>query len=109
MDEITVAIEGSGAAEAAEALLAMDGVSGTVETDDAATRDGGLTAIATIVGIVGGTLTIAEQIRQWYVAYKKRQDQQTIEKVLIITPSGRFLLENATVEEISKMLEPLAK
>ncbi|MEL7071206.1 MAG: hypothetical protein AAGN15_21520 [Cyanobacteria bacterium J06581_3] len=106
---IEFVIEGSGATEAAEVLLAMDGVSGEVETDDEVTRDGGLTAVATIVGIVGGTVALAEQIRQWYVAYKKRQDQQTIEKVLIITPKGRFLLENATVEQISKALEPLAK
>ena len=108
-DGITFAIEGSAAVEAAEALLAIEGLSGGLEAEDGLSKDGGLTAIATIVGIVGGTTALAEQIRKWYVAYKKRQSTKTIEKVLIITPNGRFLLENATVEQISKALEPLAK
>lgn len=109
MNSITFAIEGSAASEAAEALLEIEGLSGEYEAEDEVSKDGGLTAIATIVGIIGGTTAIAEQIRKWYAAYKKRQSTGKIEKVLIITPNGRFLLENATVEQISKALEPLAK
>ena len=63
----------------------------------------------TAAGLVGGSMAIAEQIRKWYVVYKQRQDVKRIEKVLIVTPNGRFLLENATTEEIAKALEPLAK
>ena len=107
--EIKLAIEGSAATEAAEALLAIEGLSGSYEAQEGVNRDGGLSAIATIIGIVGGTAALAEQIRKWYVEYKQRKNAKTIEKVLIVTPNGRFLLENATVEQISKALEPLAK
>lgn len=108
-DSITFAIEGNAATTAAAALLDIEGLNGEYEAENEVSKDGGLTAIATIVGIVGGTVTLAEQIRQWYVAYKSKQSTERIEKVLIITPNNRFLLENATVEQISKALELLAK
>jgi hypothetical protein len=106
---ITFAIEGSAAAEAAEALLALEGVSGELEIDTATQRDGGATAIATIIGIVGGSVAIAEQIRKWYVEYRQAQRTKTIDKVLIVTSNGRFLLEDASVEQISKLLDSLAQ
>lgn len=106
---ITFAIEGEVADEAAIALLNIDGIQGQYEKDESVSRDGGLTAIATIVGIVGGTMAIAEQIRKWYAEYRRRNDSKKLDKVLIVTPNGRFLLENATIDEISKALEPLAK
>ncbi len=100
MDEIKFAIEGTAAAEAAEDLLNIDGLSGEYALDPEVRRDGGLTVVATVVGIVGGAMAIAEQIRQWYAAYKARQtasNVKKIEKVLIVTPKGRFLLEDATI------------
>ena len=106
---ITIAIEGACADEAATALLKLDGIQGQYEPDKTVTRDGGLTAIATIVAIVGGTMAIAEQIRKWYAEYRQRPGDKKLDKVLIVTPNGRFLLENATINEISKALEPLAK
>ena len=109
MDDIKIAIEGTAATEAAQALFEIEGISGEYEVNDEVTRDGGLTAIATVVGLVGGTMAIAEQIYQWYERYKSRQSIKTVEKVLIVTPNGRLLLENATIEEISKAIEPLAK
>ncbi|PZO09729.1 MAG: hypothetical protein DCF25_21365 [Leptolyngbya foveolarum] len=109
MNDIRISIEGAAAVEAARALFEIEGINGEYEADAEVTRDGGLTVIATVVGLVGGTMAIAEQIRKWYLAYKKRQDVKRIEKVLIVTPNGRFFLENATTEEIAKALEPLAK
>ncbi|MEA5463830.1 hypothetical protein [Leptothoe sp. PORK10 BA2] len=110
MAELQVAIEGAAAATAAEALVALDGVDGSYEVSGAVQKDGGLTAVATIVGIVGGVMTIAEQIYRWYAAWREQQqDQPKIEKVLIVTAQGRLLLEGATVEEIAKILAPLAK
>ena len=106
---ITIAIEGGSADEAAIALLNLDGIQGEYEPDETVSRDGGLTAIATIVTIVGGTMAIAEQIRKWYTEYRQRPGDKKLDKVLIVTPNGRFLLENATINEISKALEPLAK
>ena len=65
-----------------------------------------ITTVATIVGLVGGTLAIAEQIRKWYQEYKQKQSGKKIDKVLIVGRNGRrLLLENATIEEIRQILE----
>ena len=109
MNNIKIAIEGAAAEEAAQALFTIDGLTGELESDSAVTRDGGLTVVATVVAIVGGSVAIAEQIHKWYAEYKKQQRPKKIEKVLIVTPKGRFLLEDASIEEIAKALEPLAK
>ncbi|MBE9069234.1 hypothetical protein IQ260_21550 [Leptolyngbya cf. ectocarpi LEGE 11479] len=110
MAKLQIAIEGAGADVAAAALVALDGVDGSYAVSDAMQKDGGLTAVATIVGIVGGVMIIAEQLHKWYVAWREQQaDQPTIDKVLIVTAKGRLLLEEATVEDIAKALESLAK
>ncbi|PZO47630.1 MAG: hypothetical protein DCF15_18860 [Phormidesmis priestleyi] len=109
MNDIKIAIEGTAASEAAQALFEIEGLSGEYENDPDVRRDGGLTVIATVVAVVGGTMAIAEQIRKWYAEYKSKQGVKKLEKVLIVTRNGRFLLEDATIEEIAKALEPLAK
>ena len=64
-----------------------------------------MATIATIVGLVGGTVAIAEQIRKWYQEYKQSQSGKKIDKVVIIGRNGqRLLLEDATVEEIRQIL-----
>jgi len=109
VEDIKIAIEGTAADEAARSLFEIEGLSGEYAADSKVMRDGGLTVIATVVGLVGGTLAIAEQIRKWYQEYKNRAGAKKIEKVLVVTRNGRFLLEDATIEEIAKALEPLAK
>lgn len=59
MADIQVAIAGTDAVAATEALLAIDGVSGTYRVDGETDREGILVTIATIVSLVGGTLAIA--------------------------------------------------
>jgi hypothetical protein len=106
MADIQVAIAGTDAVVATEALLAMDGISGTYAVDSETDKEGILITIATIVGLVGGTLAIAEQIRKWYQAYRSGEDQKTIEKVVLVSASGqRLLLENATTEQIKALLD----
>jgi hypothetical protein len=62
--------------------------------------------IATIVGIVGGTITIAEQLHKWSQKYQQSSGGAKIEKVLIVSPSGkRLLLKDATVAQIQAILE----
>ena len=61
METIQIAIEGTAAAEAAHALLEIKGVSGEYAVDKEVTKDSGLTVIATVIGIVGGTMAIAEE------------------------------------------------
>lgn len=105
---IQVAIAGPGAVPATEALLAIDGVSGTYTVNDEVEREGVLVTIATIVGLVGGTLAIAEQIRRWYQEYRQGKNKQTLEKVVLVAQNGqRLLLENATPEQIKAVLDSL--
>ncbi|MBD2088303.1 hypothetical protein H6F67_00235 [Microcoleus sp. FACHB-1515] len=106
MSEIRMAVEGEGAIEATEALLEIPGVSGSWETSGETEREGILATIATIIGVVGGTIAIAEQIRKWYQEYRQRKSGKTIEKVLIVGRNGRrLLLEDASVEEIRQILD----
>ncbi|MEH2455677.1 hypothetical protein [Nostoc sp.] len=64
MAEIKVGLEGENAPAAAEALLEIPGISGSYEVPTQ--KEGTLAAIATIIGIVGGAVALAEQIRKWY-------------------------------------------
>ncbi|CAN1208917.1 Transposase [Tumidithrix helvetica PCC 7403] len=106
MAEIKFAIEGDAAIEATEELLAIEGIEGSFTVDEEIKREGVLATIAAIVGIVSGTLAAAEQIRKWYQAYRLGKSGKKIVKVLIVGRKGeRLLLENATVEQIRKVLE----
>lgn len=106
MAEIKFAIEGDGAIEATDELLAIEGVEGSFTVDEEIQREGTLATIAIIVGISSGVLAIAEQIRKWYEAYSAGKSGKKIAKVLIVGRNGdRLLLENATVEQIRKVLE----
>jgi hypothetical protein len=107
MTEIKFAIEGEDAITATEELLAIEGITGnyTVESEDIK-KEAVITTVATIVGLVGGTIAIAEQIRKWYQEYKQNQSGKKIAKVLIVGRNGRrLLLENATIEQIRQILE----
>lgn len=80
MSEVLIEVQGKDAIAATEELLAMPELSGSWEMEEDAEREGVITTIATIVGIVGGTLAIAEQIRKWYQSYKKGISGKKIEK-----------------------------
>jgi len=106
MTAIVVEVQGAGAIDAAEELLTIPGLTGTWEADSEVERGDPLTVIATIVGIVGGTIAIAEQIRKWYQEYRRSRSGKKIEKVLVVGRNGRrLLLENATIEQIQRILE----
>ena len=45
--------------------------SGSYTTPEEIEREATITTVATIIGIVGGTMAIAEQIRKWYLEYKQ--------------------------------------
>ena len=106
MSEIKFAIEGDAAIEATEDLLAIAGIDGSFIVDEEIQREGVLATIASIVGIVSGALAVAEQIRKWYQEYKQGKSGKKIAKVLIVGRNGdRLSLENATIEQIRKVLE----
>lgn len=105
MANIQVAIDGKDAVSATEELLSISGISGEYTTPAETEREGVVTTIATIVGIVGGSMAIAEQIRKWYLEYKQNKSGKTIAKVLIVGKNGeRLLLEGATAEQINQIL-----
>jgi hypothetical protein len=106
MTKIKFAIEGEDAITATKELLAIEGITGnyTVNSEEIK-KEAVITTVATIVGLVGGTLAIAEQIRKWYQEYKQQQSGKKIAKVLIVGGNGRrLLLENATIEQIRQIL-----
>ena len=106
MADIQFEVQGQDAVTAIEELLSISGVSGNYETESEAEREGTLATIGVIVGIVGGAIAIAEQIRKWYQQYKQGKSGKKIDKVLLISRSGkRLLLENATIEQIKEILD----
>ncbi|WP_414546188.1 hypothetical protein [Nostoc sp. CCY0012] len=104
-----IEIEGRDAITATEELLTIEGLEGSYQPIDEVEREGTLATIATIVGIVGGTLTIAESIHKWKEKYQKSLDNPTgarIEKVLIVTNDNhRLLLKDATFDQIKEILD----
>lgn len=89
--------------------MAIEGLEGSYQTIEEVEREGTLATIATIVGIVSGTLTIAQSIHKWKEKYQKSLHDPTgarIEKVLIVTDDNRrLLLKDATLEQIKEILE----
>jgi len=101
-----IEIVGKEAEVATQELLNLEGIDGSYETLDEAQKEGVLTTIATIVAIVGGTMTIAEKLYNWYQKYKQQNSGKSIEKAMIIMDDGqRFLLENVTLEQLKKLLD----
>lgn len=109
MADLLIEVQGTDAIAATESFLAIDGISGSYEMEEETSKEGVLVTVATIVGIVGGTITIAEKIYSWYQAWQKRKEQEsdkTVEKVLLVGRNGqRLLLKNATIEQIQQILD----
>lgn len=106
---IKIEIQGLDAVLATEEMLVIDGLQGSYKTINEVEREGTLATIATIVGIVGGSLTIAEKLYQWNNKYQKSLQTSAkphIEKVLVVSDSGkRLLLKDATIEQIKEIIE----
>ncbi len=104
-----IEIEGQDAVNATEELLAIEGLQGSYQRIDEVEREVTLATIATIVGIVGGTLSIAEKLYQWNQKYQKSLQEPAgakIERVMIVSPNGRrLLLKDATIEQIQEIME----
>lgn len=75
MTEIKFAIEGEDAITATKELLAIEGITGnyTVNSEEIE-REPVITTVATIVGLVGVTLAIAEQIRKSRNSFNTKVD-----------------------------------
>ena len=103
---MNIEIEGKDAVNATEELLAIEGLVGTYQIDSEIDREVTLATIATIVGIVGGTLSIAERLYQWNQKYLQEPRGATIERVIFVSPNGRrLLLRDASIKQIQEILE----
>ena len=106
MVEIKLSLEGEDVDIAAEKLFKTTGLQGTweVATTSQPTKEGTLAVIGIVVGIVGGLVTVAEQIRKWYLECKKSKKKFD---VVLVAKNVRVILEDATVEDICAVLEEL--
>ncbi|MCF4969455.1 hypothetical protein [Nostoc sp. CMAA1605] len=108
MSKLQIAIESQDAPQAAAALLKIEGISGNYEVPNQ--KEGTLATIATIVGIVGGTVALAEQIRKWYQEWKEKQPNKVFDVIIVNPDTGsRIFLEEATIEEITDILKSLSQ
>ena len=108
MADIQIEIQGTDAIAASEELFSLEEISGNWQRVGEAEKEGTLVTIGVIVGIIGGTMAAAEQIRKWYKEYKQGKSGKKIYKVLLVGKNGqRLLLENATIEQIKQMLDQL--
>lgn len=106
MADIKIEIQGQDAVAAAQDLFSNTGLEGNYEIESEAAREGSVAASATVVDMVGSTVAVAQQIRQWYQEYKQGKSGKALKKVLMVDRNGsRLLLENATQEQIKQILE----
>ena len=103
---VQVAIAGEAAEPAVSELMGIPGLSVSYEAQTQ--KEGTLAVIATIVGIAGGTVALAEQIRKWYLEWKQSQSGETFD-VVIQSPTGRIVLEDCTIEDICQVLKALER
>lgn len=69
-------------------------------------ESGILVTIASISGVLAGSLTIASHIYSWYQKYQQIDNNARIEKVVLISSNGkRIKLKDATLEQIQAILE----
>lgn len=106
MAEVKLSLEGEEVDIAAEKLFETTGLQGNWEVAKGSlpTKESTLAVIGTIIGIVGGTVAVAEQIRKWYQEYKK--SKKTF-NVVLVADDVRVVLEDATIEDICAVLEEL--
>jgi hypothetical protein len=100
-----IEIQGQDAIKVAQEIVNTDGVQGSYEVVSEVEKEGTLATVATIIGIVSGTIAIAEK---FYQLKRKIDSPETpkIERVLIVSKNGdRLLLKDATLEQLQKLLE----
>ncbi|BCU12261.1 MAG: hypothetical protein IM333_19610 [Microcystis sp. M048S1] len=84
----------------------MEGVQGSYEVISEVEREGTLATIATIIGIISGTIAIAEKLYQLKRKMLDSPETPKSERVLIVSKNGdRLLRKDATLEQLQKLLE----
>lgn len=88
MAAITITIDGEDSKSAAQDLLAIPGIAGTVLVEGDPKKTEPLTTVASIITIVGGTLTIAEQIRKWYQEAQQKRPPEYLKNASQLVMRG---------------------
>ncbi|MEW6491648.1 MAG: hypothetical protein AB1589_03735 [Cyanobacteriota bacterium] len=109
MAEIQIEVRGKDAVAATQELFSTSGLSGNWQPVGGVNKEGTLATIGVIVGIIGGTLTAAEQLRKWYQESKQGESPR-IEYVLLVKGEKRLMLkdvtlDNATLKQIEQILD----
>ena len=106
MADIQIEIQGTDAIAASEELFSLPEIAVNWQRVGEVERGEIITTIGAIVGIVGGSIAIAEKIYNWYQKYKQSKSVKKIDKVLLVSKTGkRLLLADATIEQIKAILE----
>ncbi len=106
MADIQIEIQGTDAIAASEELFSLPEIAGNWQGVGEVERGEIITTIGAIVGIVGGSIAIAEKIYNWYQKYKQGKSVKKIDKVLLVSKTGkRLLLADATIEQIKAILD----
>ena len=107
MADIQIEIQGTDAIAASEDLFSLPEIAGNWQRVGEVERGEIITTIGAIVGIVGGSIAIAEKIYNLYQKYKRsNKSTQKIDKVLLVSKTGkRLLLADATIEQIKAILD----
>jgi hypothetical protein len=107
MADLQLEIEGEGAVPASEELLQFEGLSGTYTVEsDPTHKEIAIGTIVTIVSLTAGTMTIANHLYNWYQNSRKKPTP-SVDKAILICNGKKMLLENATIEQIQKLIESL--
>jgi hypothetical protein len=101
-----IEIEGQDAREFTEAILSIEGIQGSYEILEETEKEGTLATIATIIGIVSGTIAIAEKLYELKPKKFPSPEPAKIERVLLVGKNGdRLLLKDASIEQIKRLLD----
>jgi len=87
-----IEIEGLDAIKVAQDILEMEGVQGSYEVISEVEKEGTLATIATIIGIISGTIAIAEKLYQLKRKMLDSPETPKSERVLIVSKNADRLL-----------------
>lgn len=103
---VRILIDGIGAVELAEDLVGSAGITGHVEALPRGVGDKdlvALTAVATIIGAVGGVTTIVDTVLRWRDRLAKSHD--TLPRIIIVVGEQRRTLGSLRRDELADLLE----
>ena len=115
MATIKLSIEGPGAIEATEKLVALPELSADWELSGGGYRSLTLATAVSILGMVGtgagavgSVVGVAQQLYGWYQEWTEGKQETMIEKATLVLPNGtQILLNQTTPEELAEVLQKL--